>query len=485
MNEKIWGEVRVQGKDGLDKDIDCEVLVIGGGIAGYLCAYKLQNDFNVVLVEKDTLFSKTTHKTTAFITPIQGAVYATLIKKYGKDVALGYYNSQREQIKEYKDIIEKDNIDCDFNEAEGFLYTVKEDKTWRDELKAYDELNIEYEHVVISDDVIKKHAAKAIKFKDKPYQFNPIKFLNQLDRKFDVYEHTKIVKIDKSRNIAHSDNGHKIRAKHIVVATNFPIFDIPGFYFAKAFRSVSYVAITKVDQVLSGQWTGTNDSDYYYRNLGDSKVIFGGLDHKTGRGKQRDHYGILIKENYPQNEMVTTYNTIDTMTFDRIPFIGRIGNKNLYVITAFNKYGMANSMLASSIIYDLLSNKQNKYEFVVSTKRPYLRSFPFIFTVNMLTNVYYILKQFIGIPLKTSHSVKKGSGDVVWYKGRKVALYKDHEGKVHYFSSRCTHFNCQIKWNSTENCFECPCHGSRYDVHGKVIYEPAVFDKKEKEAYYK
>ena len=146
---------------------------------------------------------------------------------------------------------------------------------------------------------------------------------------------------------------------------------------------------------------------------------------------------------------------------------------------------MANSMLTSSIIYDLLSNKQNKYDLLLSTKRPYLRSFPFIFTVNMLTNVYYILKQFIGIPLKTSHSVKKGSGDVVWYKGRKVALYKDHEGKVHYFSSRCTHFNCQIKWNSTENCFECPCHGSRYDVHGKVIYEPAVFDKKEKEAYYK
>ena len=114
MNEKIWGVVRVQGKDGLDKDIDCEVLVIGGGIAGYLCAYKLQNDFNVVLVEKDTLFSKTTHKTTAFITPIQGAVYATLIKKYGKDSII--ITIHKENKSKNIRILLKDNIDCDFNE---------------------------------------------------------------------------------------------------------------------------------------------------------------------------------------------------------------------------------------------------------------------------------------------------------------------------------------------------------------------------------
>lgn len=294
MNEKIWGEVTVKGINGLNQDIECEVLIIGGGIAGYLCACKLQNDFNVVLLEKDTLFSKTTHKTTAFITPYQGAIYDSLMKKYGADVARGYYESQLYAINEYKNIINTLNIECDFKEASGYLYTVKDDSMWRYELKAYKTLNIEYEDVEINDEVIKKHAVKAIKFKNNPYQFNPIKFLNNLDRKFEVYEHTKVVKIDKSKNIAHVDNGHKIRAKHIVIATNFPIFDFPGFYFAKAFRSVSYVGIIKSETPLSGQWTGTNDSDYYYRNMDDNKIIFGGLDHKTGKGKPRDHYGVLI-----------------------------------------------------------------------------------------------------------------------------------------------------------------------------------------------
>jgi nitrite reductase/ring-hydroxylating ferredoxin subunit len=153
----------------------------------------------------------------------------------------------------------------------------------------------------------------------------------------------------------------------------------------------------------------------------------------------------------------------------------------MYVITGFNKYGMANSMLSAQIIKDTIMGITNPYAFVVTPSRHYITSNLFKFIFNMCENVYYIGKQFIGIPLKTVNSIKPNSGDVIIYRGIKRAVYKDSENKLHTFSSRCSHFNCQIKWNPTANCFECPCHGSRYDVHGKVIYEPACFNKKEKE----
>ncbi len=481
MNEKIWGEVLVKGNDTLNEDIKCDILVIGGGIAGYLCAYYLQDNYNVVLVEKDTLFSKTTHKTTVFITPYQGAIYEPIKKKYGIKIANDYYNSQLYATKIYEDLIKSNNIDCDFKIAEGYLYTRKVDSTWTKELDVYQQLGIEYEETNDIDDVVKAHAAKTIRFKKRPYQFNPIKFLNQLKTKFTIYEHTKIIKIDKNNKIAYTNENKKITAKIIILATNFPIIDIPGWYFAKMYRSVSYVGVVNVDKPLLGQYTGTLESDYYYRNLENNKVIYGGLDHKTGRGSYPNHYQVLIKENYPYNQHETTYNTIDSMTFDRIPFIGSLGKKDLYVITGFSKYGMTNSMLAANIIKDTIMGIDNPYAHVVSTSRHYLSSSFFTFALNMSENLYYIIKQLIGIPLKTVNSIKPNSGDVVLYKGRKLAVYRDSENKLHTFSSRCSHFNCQLKWNSTANCFECPCHGSRYDIHGHVIYEPACFDKKEKE----
>lgn len=474
MKEQIWGPVQIETNQEVTEDLECDVLVIGGGIAGYLTAFHLQENFKVILVEKDTLFSKTTGKTTAFITPYQGPIYAKMAHTYNKQIARTFHDSQRYAIARYKELMIKYQIQCEASEARSFLYTLKEDRTWKDELKVLKDIRIPYHETSDVDEIIKQRAKKVIEYDQPAFQFNPILFLNQLPKKFTIYEHTKVNKIHYKENVVDIENGHHIHATYIIVATNFPIIDYPWFAFSKLYRYVSYAGMAEGVKPLLGQYVGTKDEDLYLRNHED-KVIFGGFDHKSGDSGTENRYQKLLASTYP-NQPTITYNTMDSMTHDHLPFIGQIGKKQLYVITGFNEYGMANAMLAAQVIKDTLYHQTNPYSHLVSTFRPYIRYNLLPFTINMLRNSYYIFKQLIGFPLKADASLSKGEAGVVWYQGKKRAVYKDEEGDIHHFKTRCTHFNCQIKYNSTAKVFECPCHGSRYDVDGHVLYGPASFD---------
>ncbi|HWA06691.1 MAG TPA: Rieske 2Fe-2S domain-containing protein, partial [Ignavibacteria bacterium] len=60
----------------------------------------------------------------------------------------------------------------------------------------------------------------------------------------------------------------------------------------------------------------------------------------------------------------------------------------------------------------------------------------------------------------------------------KTAVYKDLKGNIYKFSALCPHLKCVIEWNKTENTWDCPCHGSRFEATGKVINGPALSDLK-------
>ncbi|MGB7275630.1 MAG: cytochrome b6-f complex iron-sulfur subunit [Geitlerinemataceae cyanobacterium] len=49
------------------------------------------------------------------------------------------------------------------------------------------------------------------------------------------------------------------------------------------------------------------------------------------------------------------------------------------------------------------------------------------------------------------------------------------DGTLHPWGivDNCTHLGCTFPWNSNENQFQCPCHGSRYDADGRVVRGPA------------
>lgn len=73
-------------------------------------------------------------------------------------------------------------------------------------------------------------------------------------------------------------------------------------------------------------------------------------------------------------------------------------------------------------------------------------------------------------------AIAVGTGAVIDYDGKKVAVYKDPSGKVFSYSAVCTHLGCIIGWDNTKKQWECPCHGSQYNTKGKVVRGPTKRD---------
>jgi len=69
-----------------------------------------------------------------------------------------------------------------------------------------------------------------------------------------------------------------------------------------------------------------------------------------------------------------------------------------------------------------------------------------------------------------------GEGKVVEYEDQKLALYKNEQGNIFAVNSTCTHLKCTIAWNSTEQSWDCPCHGARFSISGQVLTGPADRD---------
>ena len=89
-----------------------ELCVVGGGLAGILCAYRLQTlGVNCVLVEAERILRGVTENTTAKITVQHGLIYDNIIKKYGLEAAQMYFKAQRESVELYQ------KMSCDIDKS--------------------------------------------------------------------------------------------------------------------------------------------------------------------------------------------------------------------------------------------------------------------------------------------------------------------------------------------------------------------------------
>jgi len=73
-------------------------------------------------------------------------------------------------------------------------------------------------------------------------------------------------------------------------------------------------------------------------------------------------------------------------------------------------------------------------------------------------------------------SIGRGQATVVDSEDGPVGVYRDEDGALHAVSVSCTHMDCLLEWNDGEQSWDCPCHGSRFDVDGRVLDTPAVED---------
>lgn len=430
MKQSVWSaSVSMPKFDKLSGDKRTDVLIIGGGLCGILCAYFLQQaGVDYILAEGDKIASGITKNTTAKITSQHGLIYDKLIRDYGKEKAQMYLTANQDALREYESLCK--SIACDFERKPSYVYSLKNRKKIEDEVKAANSLDLPATFKIGLE--LPFQTQGAICFPNQA-QFHPLKFIAAIAKDLNIYEHTFIRDI--TPQTAVSDSG-KITAKKIIVTTHFPFINKHGSYFLKLYQHRSYVSAYENAQALDGMYVDENAKGMSFRTY-DGLLLIGGGSHRTGKqGGNWQELNTFVMRYYPQAKLKYEWATQDCMSLDSIPYIGHYSKTtpDLYVASGFNKWGMTSSMAAAKILCDMVQGRQNDFSEVFSPQRsivkPQLFANGFEATVNLLTPT----------------------------------------------AKRCPHLGCALKWNKQERTWDCPCHGSRFEEDGTLIDNPATGD---------
>ena len=486
--DSIWLNEKVNGKyNRLDKNIETKVCIIGGGITGISIAYQLtKNNIEFVLLEKNNIVSKATPRTTAKITSQHGLMYNYLVNSYGTKFAKDYFYANEEAITDIKNIIEKENIECDFKKENSYVLTNDDSHVIniQKEVEAANKITSNVAEFVTNEKLPLEYKC-GIKLKNQAC-FNPIKYINGLLKvinKDSIYENSGVYKISKSgkKYIVYTNNG-VVKCDFVVIATKYPIKDIPGFYFLKMYQETSYVIAIKPndEKRFEGIYISEDTpkiSLRWCKYNGEDVLLVGGNNNKTGENiPLKEKYNELEKiaiKIYPNCEVIYKWNTEDTISLDKIAYIGKFSCfcKNMFVATGYNKWGMTTSNIASRIIIDKILGKKNKYEHIYSSTRlnPIKNYKEMLNMLKTSINSLFINK----LKVKNVNKVKLNNGTIYKENGNIIGIYIDENGKVYKIKPVCKHLGCLLKFNELDKTWDCPCHGSRYDYKGNVIYGPS------------
>ena len=426
----IWSDsVEFPSFEQLKKDIKTDVLIIGGGITGILCAHMLeQAGVDYVLVEADKLCNGITKNTTAKISIQHGLIYHKLVKRFGLEKARMYLDANVAALQEYRKLCQ--NIDCHFETKDNLVYSLNSPAKLEKELHALNQLGYTADYV--GKLPLPLSNAGAVRFENQA-QFHPLKFLAEISKGLSIYEHTKVREL--MPNTAMTEYG-RITAQNIIVTTHFPFLNKHGSYFLRMYQHRSYVIAYENAPDVKGMYVDENDKGFSFRNY-DNLLLIGGGDHRTGKhGGNWKEISEFATAHYPDAQARYYWATQDCMTLDEVPYIGAYSKKteNLYVATGFNKWGMTSAMTAAMLLRDMITKKECSYAPVFSPSRTMLRTQLFINAFEATTNL------------------------------------------LTPTTKRCPHLGCALKWNPQERSWDCPCHGSRFTETGELIDNPATDD---------
>ncbi len=445
------------------------------------------SNLKICLVDQGIIAQGTSLKTTGKLNYLQELIYSNLVSKYSFEVAKLYLESQKLAIKAVKDIIDQEQIDCNFEQVSSFVFTNKEDEVdkIKEEKKILESLFIKVnEHKNIP---LNLNSLYAISVNDTAI-FHPYKYLTKLKKlckesNVEMYEKTKITDIKKvnDKYICKSNN-YSIKAKKVILACHYPYFLRPFLLPLKTYIEKSYIC-------------AANTVDYYKNTFITSSLPCKSLRyHKSDKNYiifLNGSHNICNNLNYTKNfeQLISEAKQIginpeyiwsndDLMTPDRIPYIGKIqkGNSDLLLATGFNTWGMTNGTLAGMILSDIILGRKNKFEDMVDPLR--VNNFKYLngYLLNISSNIKSYVQNYV-------YKNKQWYTPCVKFEsrnGKSIAIYKE-KGNEYIVYNKCPHLGCSLIFNEIEKTWDCPCHASRFNLEGKCIKGPSNYNISYKE----
>ena len=413
----------------LEQDAKTDVLIIGGGLAGLLCAYALeQRGIDYLLIEADTICSGVSRNTTAKLTSQHGLIYDRLVRQFGVGAARLYWRANEAALKRYRQLARR--FPCDLETKDAYVYTLEDRNKLERELRALEAIGAPAE--LVEKLPLPFPTAGAVRLREQA-QFHPLKLAAGIAQGLHIREHTAARAFEGKTVV--TDRG-VIRAENVIAATHFPLNNKHGAYFLKLYQHRSYVLALENGPDLDGMYVDASGTGLSFRNYGGFLLLGGGA-HRTGHpGGGWAELEAFAHAHYPDARESCRWAAQDCMSLDGVPYIGQYSRRTpgFFVATGFNKWGMTSAMVASMILSDLVQGKENPFAPVFSPSRTMLRPQLLVNGVTATANLLTVSKH------------------------------------------RCPHMGCALKWNPQEHSWDCPCHGSRFDENGTLLDNPATGD---------
>lgn len=492
-SRSLWMEIDVAPNAApLRGNTECDVVVIGAGIAGISTAYELAIEGSrVIVIDRAAIAGGITARTTAHLAPLCDDLTSAMIGLRGEDISRRFYESQAAAIDRIEEIQNKESIDCDFRRLDGYLFQAlnTDSQVIDDELDAVRKIGAPV-HRLVGVPFAHCEQQHVLRY---PRQgtFHPLKYLKGLvaaiEARGGVFHANTTVESVEERDdgkVVVSTADGKVVAGAAVVTTNSPIVDRFALHTKTApYRSYAMAFSIPKGAIPDALYWDTLDPYHYVRLQpgadGTDYLIVGGGDHKSGEADDAE-VRFQALEAWTRNlipgarEVTHRWSGQVLETIDYAGFIGRNpGNTNIYVHTGDSGQGMTHGVVGAIVNSALILGRQCPWIDVYEPSRKTPAGIGNFLKENV-TAVKNFAEYLAPGELCALSDLKAGRGAIIRQGPSKIAAYRDENGKLYARSAACTHIGCHLHWNSFETCWDCPCHGSHFAFDGTPLNAPAV-----------
>ena len=480
----------------LDRDIEADLVVVGGGITGITAAYLAKKaGKKVVLLERDRCVRVDTGHTTAHLTALPDLWLSEIEKNFSLDVSKAVWDAGQSAIDQIVKIIRAEDIECDFRWVPGYLHapSVKDEQAVKDllaETRTAQRVGVAAEFV----ETCPLFSTPAVRF---PHQalFHPTKYLSALLPLIDgdgshVFEQSGVETIEENPTTV-VVGSNKIRCRDVFLATHTPLTGKTGTLSALLFQTKLYL---HTSYALSARIEATNlpeasfwdtEDPYNYLRIeretdGSFLAIYGGEDHKTGQEEKTHERAQRLEARFlkmfPSAKILHRWSGQVMETNDGLPYIGETA-PHQFVATGYSGNGMTFGTLGAMMALDYIAGRKNPWTELFHVDRKKLLGSAWEYLRENIDYPYFLVREWLapadGI---STRELQRGEGKILAIDGKKVAAYRDEDGNITKCSPICPHLKCVVDWNPEEKTWDCPCHGSRFKPTGEVISGPAEED---------
>ncbi|AXK36313.1 FAD-dependent oxidoreductase [Streptomyces armeniacus] len=479
-----------------DSVTEVDTVVVGGGIAGLSTAWELvRAGKHVAVLEADRIAAGVTGHTSGKLSALHGFVYARIRDTHGAEGARLYARSQQDAVEHAARVAAELGVDCELERRPAYTFVESADHAdeMRDEADAAREAGLDASYVTGTGLPFAAHGAVRVPGQ---IQFHPRKYLLGLaadlrGRGGLIHERTRVVGLDQGEPCrVTAENGAVVVARDVVVATHYPVFDRALMFSRLSPRRELVIAATVPEASDPGgmyltperNTRSVHTAPYPFREGQRLLVVTGEkfVPGTAGIGSVNARYERLaawMYERFPDAGLVHRWATQDNDTTDLVPYIGRFhpATHHTYVAAGFGGWGMSSGILSGRLLAAHITGAAlPAWAELYDPVRLHPRE-----TTAWLRRQSTVARHFVGGRLTPSYvdspdEIQPGAGAIVRIRGRRCAVHRTAEGEVRALSARCTHLGCLVRFNDAEGAWECPCHGSRFDVDGSVLQGPAT-----------